>query len=102
MGRWGIGAGQRAQLSVERHPLVEDEAVAAKMRAADFNNVSVFNTRAEAIASILKWAREGDTVSLQIVATDPDGDVLSYAASGLPPGLAASPVAAGSAIRTEQ
>src|SRR5439155_11055115 len=34
MGRWGIGAGQRAQLSVERHPLVEDEAVAAKMRAA--------------------------------------------------------------------
>jgi Putative Ig domain len=30
---------------------------------------------------------EGDTVSLQIVATDPDEDILSYSASGLPPGL---------------
>jgi hypothetical protein len=30
---------------------------------------------------------EGDTVSLQIVATDPDGDSLGYSTLGLPPGL---------------
>jgi len=30
---------------------------------------------------------EGDTVSLQLVGSDPDGDTLSYAASGLPIGL---------------
>jgi len=30
---------------------------------------------------------EGGSVSLQVVASDPNGDVLSYSASGLPPGL---------------
>lgn len=30
---------------------------------------------------------EGDTVSLPIVASDPDGDTLSYSATNLPPGL---------------
>jgi len=34
---------------------------------------------------------EGDTVSLQVVGTDPDGDDLTWAASGLPPGLAIDP-----------
>ena len=38
----------------------------------------------------------GDTVSLAIVATDPDGDPLTYSASGLPPELTLS-TAAGSA-----
>ncbi len=33
---------------------------------------------------------EGDNVSLQIVATDTDGDVLSYSATGLPTGLSIS------------
>lgn len=33
----------------------------------------------------------GTTVSLGISATDPDGNVLSYSASGLPPGLAINP-----------
>src|SRR5438034_938697 len=30
---------------------------------------------------------EGDSVSLPLQASDPDGDPLSYSASGLPPGL---------------
>ena len=30
---------------------------------------------------------EGDTVNLAVTASDPDGDTLSYAATGLPPGL---------------
>ncbi len=34
---------------------------------------------------------EGDVVSLQIVATDPEGDALSYSATGLPDGLAIDP-----------
>jgi hypothetical protein len=35
---------------------------------------------------------EGESVSLQVVATDPDGSApLTYAASGLPPGLAIDP-----------
>jgi predicted secreted protein len=33
----------------------------------------------------------GDVVTLQVVATDPDGDVLGYAADGLPPGLGIDP-----------
>ena len=33
-------------------------------------------------------SNEGDTVSLQIIATDVDGDPITYGASGLPPGLA--------------
>lgn len=34
----------------------------------------------------------GDTVVLVITATDPDGDALTYSASGLPPGLTINPV----------
>lgn len=34
---------------------------------------------------------ENDTVSLQIVATDPDGDTLTYSSIGLPPGLSIDP-----------
>ncbi len=34
---------------------------------------------------------EGDTVSLQLAATDADGDVLTYSATGLPPGLTLDP-----------
>lgn len=34
---------------------------------------------------------EGDTVSLQMVASDSDGDTLSFSATGLPPGLAIDP-----------
>ena len=33
---------------------------------------------------------EGDVISLDAGATDPDGDTLTYAASGLPAGLSAS------------
>lgn len=33
----------------------------------------------------------GDVVTLQVVATDPDGDALNYAANGLPPGLGIDP-----------
>jgi hypothetical protein len=35
----------------------------------------------------------GDTVSLQLSATDADGDNLTYTASGLPPGLTLDPIA---------
>ena len=35
---------------------------------------------------------QGTAVSLPITASDPDGDPLSYSASGLPPGLAIDPV----------
>ena len=34
---------------------------------------------------------ENTSPSLQIAASDPDGDALTYAASGLPPGLAIDP-----------
>jgi hypothetical protein len=34
---------------------------------------------------------EGDTISLQVAATDPNGDVLTYSATGLPPGLSINP-----------
>jgi YVTN family beta-propeller protein len=34
---------------------------------------------------------QGSAVSLQLSATDPNGDVLAYSASGLPPGLAINP-----------
>src|SRR5690606_2280989 len=37
----------------------------------------------------------GDSVSLQIVASDPDGDALTYSATGLPDGLS---IGAGGAI----
>jgi len=34
---------------------------------------------------------EGDVVSLQVQATDPNGDTLTYSATGLPPGLTINP-----------
>lgn len=34
---------------------------------------------------------EGDLVSLQVAANDPDGDDLTYSATGLPPGLSINP-----------
>lgn len=34
---------------------------------------------------------EGDVVSLQVQANDPDGDSLTYSATGLPPGLSVNP-----------
>lgn len=34
---------------------------------------------------------EGDSVSLQVTAADPDNDVLTYGATGLPPGLSIDP-----------
>ena len=37
------------------------------------------------------WAAEGDPVSLAPVASDPDGDTLTWSASGLPPGLSIDP-----------
>ena len=34
---------------------------------------------------------EGETISLQLAATDPDGDALTFSAAGLPPGLSIEP-----------
>ena len=34
---------------------------------------------------------EGDSIRLQLTATDPDGDTLTFSASDLPPGLSMDP-----------
>ena len=39
-----------------------------------------------------QFSRELDVVSLQILASDPDGDALTYSAQGLPDGLSVDPV----------
>ncbi len=49
----------------------------------DTNRTPVFTPHADVVAT------EGETLSLSVVATDPDGDgpTLTYSATGLPPGL---------------
>lgn len=43
----------------------DHRALAERIRAAGQTNVCVFDSRAEAVAGVLKWAREGDTVVTQ-------------------------------------
>ena len=43
----------------------DHRALAEKIRATGKANVCAFDSRAEAIAAVLKWAREGDTVVTQ-------------------------------------
>jgi len=38
-----------------------------------------------------QYSTEGDVISLEFTAADPDGDPLTYSASGLPPGLTINP-----------
>ncbi len=60
--------------------------------ATRFTWIVTNTNRAPQIAGVDNQANlEGDAVSLQAVASDPDGDALAYAATGLPPGLTLDP-----------
>jgi hypothetical protein len=52
---------------------------------------TVLSGRPVVTAPSNQTSTEGDAVNLQVVANDPNGDTLSYSATGLPPGLSIDP-----------
>ncbi len=60
--------------------------------AAFFSWIVTNTNRAPQVTAVDNQANlEGDVVSLQVVASDPDGEALTYSATGLPPGVVIDP-----------
>ncbi len=55
-------------------------------------NVADVNRAPTLTAPADQSSDEGDTIGVALIASDPDGDALTYGATGLPPGLAIDPV----------
>ena len=68
----------------------------AALNTSTFNNVTVIQAAPSNHAPTVtspgnQGSVENDAITLPIVASDADGDVLTYSASGLPPGLGIDP-----------
>ena len=77
----GSAGNYNAGVSVSDGQASDSTTIAWTVTAVATNQPPEITTLAE------QSNQEGDTPNLSVVATDPDGDVLSYSASGLPGGL---------------
>ncbi len=78
-------------------PLASDQSPYSVTVSASDGSNSASQTFAWNVTHVLlanpgdQYDKAGDTVSLQVSGSDPDGDTLVYAAAGLPPGLTVNP-----------
>ena len=95
----GIAFAPGSTAPSERHLYVSDRGVDNDVDPAENDGVIVEFSLAPAPgnqAPVLtkpdnQFSVEGDVISLQVVASDGDGDTLAYSATGLPTGLAVDP-----------
>ncbi len=69
--------------------VIDDAGVPSVAKMVRVNVASALNTGVQPVLSSPgnQTSNAGATISLQLAATDPNGDALTYTASGLPPGL---------------